>query len=221
MTLPISGRAGEVQPDSATRGGAVRRIERLRADASDCTACPLFATATQTVFGEGPADATMMLVGEIPGDHEDLEGHPFVGPAGQLLRRALTEAGLAAERVYLTNAVKHFKFEQRGKRRLHKKPSRSEMLACRPWLEGELGAVDPVVVVALGVTAATSLLGKPATVSRLRGRALPWPGPGSLVVTIHPSAAIRATDGPARDKAVAGLVADLRFARDLVPLPRR
>ena len=200
---------------------ATARIGRLRADASDCTACPLFAAATQTVFGEGPADAPMMLVGEVPGDHEDLEGHPFVGPAGQLLRRALDDAGVAVERLYLTNAVKHFKFEQRGKRRLHKKPSRSEMVACRPWLEQELAVVDPLVVVALGVTAATSLLGRPATISKLRGQALPWEGPGSLVVTIHPSAALRATDGPTRSEVVAGLTADLRFAQDLVRGPRR
>src|SRR6516165_2165306 len=134
-------------------------LTRVREDSKDCRACDLYKHATQTVFGEGPATATMMLIGEQPGDAEDLSGHPFVGPAGHLLDRALAEAGIDRRAVYLTNAVKHFKFEPRGKRRIHKKPRVSEIAACRPWLDAEIGLVKPRVIVCLGATAAQALLG--------------------------------------------------------------
>jgi uracil-DNA glycosylase family protein len=169
-------------------------IAELRAAAVDCTACPLYAPATQTVFGEGPEDARLMLVGEAPGDREDLEGHPFVGPAGSLLRRVMTEIGLAPDEAFMTNAVKHFKFVQRGKRRIHQKPTTEEVTACHPWLEQELAVLRPRLVVALGATAARALTGRPVTISKVRGRLLDWDGPGSLMITVHPSAVLRADD---------------------------
>jgi uracil-DNA glycosylase len=176
----------------------VRRVDgtiaELRAAAVDCTACPLYAPATQTVFGEGPEDARLMLVGEAPGDREDLEGHPFVGPAGSLLRRVMTEIGLAPDEAFMTNAVKHFKFVQRGKRRIHQKPTTEEVTACHPWLEQELAVLRPRLVVALGATAARALTGRPVTISKVRGRLLDWDGPGSLMITVHPSAVLRADD---------------------------
>jgi DNA polymerase len=191
-------------------------LDDVRAEARSCTACPLYLPATQTVFGEGPADASMVLVGEQPGDQEDVEGLPFVGPAGRLLRVVLDRIGLPAERLYVTNAVKHFKFEPRGKRRIHQKPNRTEMVACHPWLEAELAIVEPKVVVALGVTAASSLLGKTVVLRKVRGVVDTWPGPGRLVATIHPSAVLRAEPGPAREEAEAGLVADLTEAKRLL-----
>jgi DNA polymerase len=197
---------------AGTEGG----LDRLRSDARSCTACPLYLPATQTVFGEGLVGAPMMLVGEQPGDQEDVEGLPFVGPAGRLLRALLDRIDLPAEQLYVTNAVKHFKFEQRGKRRIHQKPNRTEMVACRPWLEAELAVVQPKVVVALGVTAASSLLEKTVVLRKVRGLVPAWPGPGQLVVTIHPSAILRAEPGPARDDAERGLVADLTEAKRLL-----
>jgi DNA polymerase len=158
----------------------------------------------------------MALVGEQPGDQEDVEGQPFVGPAGRLLRALLDRIGLRADRLYVTNAVKHFKFEQRGKRRIHQKPNRTEIVACRPWLETELAIVQPKVVVALGVTAASSLLEKTVVLRKERGLVERWPGPGQLVVTIHPSAILRAEPGPVREEAEAGLVADLTEAKRLL-----
>src|SRR5205085_884376 len=145
-------------------------LTNLRAEAADCRACPLWRNATQTVFGEGPARARLMLVGEQPGDKEDLAGKPFVGPAGQMLDRALAEAGIDREKVYVTNAVKHFKFVPRGKIRLHQKPSTPEIRACRPWYERELAAVQPELVVAMGATAAQSVLGKITPVNKSRGK---------------------------------------------------
>jgi uracil-DNA glycosylase family protein len=169
-------------------------IAELRAAAVDCTACPLYAPATQTVFGEGPEDARLVLVGEAPGDREDLEGHPFVGPAGSLLRRVMTEVGLGPGDAFMTNAVKHFKFVQRGKRRIHQKPTTEEVTACHPWLEQELAVLRPRLVVALGATAARALTGRPVTISKVRGRLLDLDGPGSLMITVHPSAVLRADD---------------------------
>jgi DNA polymerase len=203
----------ESTPVTPAGNGDELELDALRAQAASCTACPLYRDATQTVFGAGAPDAELMLVGEVPGDREDLDGHPFVGPAGQLLRQAIGEAGISAASVYMTNAVKHFKFEERGKRRLHKRPNRTEMSACRPWLEAELAAVHPRVVVALGVLAATSLSGRPAVISKLRGREVNWSGPGVLLVTVHPSAVLRTPRGHEFDTAFAGLVADLRMAR--------
>jgi uracil-DNA glycosylase len=189
-------------------------LEALRRAAADCHGCPLHRAATQTVFGEGDAGARLVLVGEQPGDQEDRRGHPFVGPAGKVLTRALDDAGIDPAEAYVTNAVKHFKFEQAGpgKRRIHKAPNLREMTACRPWLAAELRLVDPDVVVALGATAGKDLLGADFRVTAERGRPLPLPvvdGEAVVVATIHPSAVLRATD---RDAMYAGLVADLRVA---------
>ena len=183
----------------------------LRRDAAGCTRCPLYADATQTVFGEGRL-GSIMLVGEQPGDREDLAGRPFVGPAGRLLRELLTEAGIDPERVYLTNAVKHFKWRPRGTRRIHDKPSWSEVRACGHWLGLELAVVRPSLVVCLGATAAQALLGRDARVGALRGEQLELPGGQRALVTIHPSAVLRADD---RDEMRAGLLADLELAREL------
>ncbi len=193
-----------------------RSLDRLRREAMGCAACPLYLHATQTVFGEGPASAPLVMVGEQPGDQEDRQGHPFVGPAGGVLSQALAEVGLGHDGVYLTNAVKHFKFEERGKRRIHKKPNRTEIVACRPWLTSELSVIDPEVVVALGVTAATALLERGAVLKDLRGHPVPWKGPGQLVATIHPSAVLRAEPGADREDMYRGLVTDLRLAMELL-----
>jgi uracil-DNA glycosylase family protein len=174
-----------------------------------CTNCPLYRDATATVFGEGPAPAPVMLVGEQPGDHEDLEGHPFVGPAGHLLDEALAEAGIDRRTAYVTNAVKHFKWTPRGKRRLHQKPNGSEIAACLPWLEAELERVRPEVVVGLGATAARALLGPSFRMTQHRGEFVAWERAPRLTVTLHPSAVLRTTDPAARAAARAGLVADL------------
>ncbi|CAN5224878.1 hypothetical protein BH10PSE15_BH10PSE15_16380 [soil metagenome] len=177
-----------------------------------CTRCPLHEHATQTVFGEGPVDAAMMFVGEQPGDQEDLAGRPFVGPAGQLFDRALAEAKIDRATVYVTNAVKHFKFEQRGKRRIHAKPDAGEITACRWWIEQEHALVRPKVTVALGASAARSLLGKAVTISRERGRALDLPGGGTAWITVHPSFLLRLPDPAARNEEYARFVADLKAA---------
>jgi len=187
-------------------------LDELREGARQCQACPLYADATQTVVGEGPDDARVMLVGEQPGDQEDVQGHPFVGPAGKVLRQLLDEVGLPIERCYLTNAVKHFKFEQRGKRRIHQRPNRAETTACHPWLAAELALVAPRVVVALGVVAASSLLEGNVVLRDVRGRALEWSGPGELVVTAHPSSLLRTDDPAQREAARDAVLGDLRLA---------
>jgi uracil-DNA glycosylase len=190
--------------------GSVRRA------AEACQACHLYKNATQTVFGEGPSKAEVMLVGEQPGDAEDLAGHPFVGPAGQLLDRALAEAGLDRRRVYVTNVVKHFKWEPRGKRRIHAKPNSAEIAACRPWLETEILLVKPRVLVCLGATAAQALLGRAFRVSRQRGTFLPSPLAPRVTATVHPSSILRAPDDDARRGEMRRFVADLtRVARGL------
>jgi DNA polymerase len=176
-----------------------------------CRGCDLYACATQPVFGEGPEKARVMLVGEQPGDQEDLRGRPFVGPAGQLLDRALREAGIDRPAVYVTNAVKHFKFEERGKRRIHKKPSGMEVAACRPWLTEEMERVAPEVVVALGATAALSLGGRDFAIQKERGRMLPMAGGRQLLITVHPSFLLRLPD-EAREAEFARFVQDLRLA---------
>jgi len=181
----------------------------LRAAAAHCTACPLYAHATQTVFGEGPAHARLVLVGETAGDREDIEGRPFVGPAGHLLDRCLVEAGLDREKVYVTNVVKHVKWTQRGKRRLHGKPNASEIRACRPWLEAELALVKPKVVVLLGATAAQALLGSGFRVTRERGKPVTSPFAQVTLATVHPSSLLRADDKD-RAREIARFVADLR-----------
>lgn len=188
----------------------------LKAAAAACTACELHGPATQTVFGRGPAHARMMLVGEQPGDIEDQRGAPFVGPAGRLLVAALEEAGIDKASVYVTNAVKHFRFTPSASgRRIHQTPDRVHMVACRPWLTAELREVNPRVIVLLGATAGKTLLGADFRVTRLRGQVLDGPqGSGAKVVpTIHPSAVLR-TDPAERDTARAGLVADLVVARE-------
>jgi DNA polymerase len=190
------------------------RLGELRAAAATCTACDLHARATQTVFGEGPRGAALLLVGEQPGDQEDRAGHPFVGPAGGILDRALTDAGIDRGDVYVTNAVKHFKWKPRGKRRLHDKPNRKEMVACKQWLDAELEAVDPEVIVLLGATAGQALFGATFRVGAARGQVLDLDG-DPVVATVHPSAVLRAADGPDRDELYDGLVADLRRAAEL------
>ena len=190
-----------------------KELERVRRDAESCRRCDLFRNATQTVFGEGRAGATMMLVGEQPGDTEDEEGRPFVGPAGMLLREVLAEVGLDERRLYVTNAVKHFKWRPQGKRRIHDKPDWSEVRACDHWLRLELELVRPRVLVCLGATAAQALLGREARVTALRGRVLEPEGlERRTVVTFHPSAILRA--GQRRREMRAGLADDLVVARD-------
>jgi uracil-DNA glycosylase len=196
---------------------AASDIARMARDADGCRACDLWRDATQAVFGEGPPDAALMLVGEQPGDHEDLEGRPFVGPAGRVLDEALLAAGIERERVYVTNAVKHFKWRARGKRRIHDKPNRAEVAACRQWLDGELAIVAPQVLVLLGATAAQALLGTGFRVTRERGRPIDDTGfAAHVVATVHPSAIVRIRDRDERAEAERGLADDLRTAAELV-----
>lgn len=173
-------------------------LSELREQALQCRNCPLWEPATQTVFGEGPEEAAILFVGEQPGDQEDLQGRPFVGPAGQLFDRALAEAGIDRRQIYVTNAVKHFKFEPRGRRRIHQKPDYKEVLACKPWLQGELAAVRSPTVVALGATAAQALIGRGVTIGRERGRFQPYPPDRHLFVTVHPSYLLRLPDPDAQ-----------------------
>jgi DNA polymerase len=193
-----------------------RSITALRQAAAGCRACPLYKNATQTVFGEGPADADVIFVGEQPGDSEDREGHPFIGPAGQLLDRALEEAGIDRGKVYITNAVKHFKWEPRGKRRLHQKPNSRDMASCRPWLEAELSILRPRVLVAFGGTAAQTLLGNSVRVLRDRGQILESEFCAQTIVTVHPSSLLRAPNEEARAEAYALFVRDLCFIEQAI-----
>jgi uracil-DNA glycosylase family protein len=204
------------RPEGAERYLPDRRsLRRMREAAQSCRGCDLWRHATQTVFGEGPAHADLVLVGEQPGDKEDLQGHPFVGPAGRLLDRGLESAGIDARAVYRTNAVKHFKWEPRGKRRIHKKPSRWEVAACRPWLVAELEALTPRVLVLLGATAAQALFGPSFRVTRERGQEHPGPGGARALATIHPSAILRA-NAEDREHEMGLFVADLRTAAALL-----
>ncbi len=192
---------------------AVAFPDELKAATDRCRDCPIGAQATQSVVGEGSARARLMLVGEQPGDQEDLQGRPFVGPAGRLLDQALAQLGWPREAVFITNAVKHFKFELRGKRRIHKSPAQQEIAACLHWLEDEIAAVDPAAIVALGATAARALTGRPVAVMRERGQWLAHPGDARpVLVTLHPSALLRLR-GPERDAAYARWLDDLRPAR--------
>lgn len=193
-------------------GNGESEWQALRAEAMDCTRCPLFRPATQTVFGEGPVDAPLMLVGEQPGDREDLAGRPFVGPAGRLLDSALAAAGIDRERIYLTNAVKHFKFELRGKRQLHARPDAGEIEACRWWLDHERVIVRPRVIVALGATAAHSLFGRSVTVRDMRGTLQRLAQGEAAYVTIHPSFLLRLRDRTQAQHEFKRFVADLRQA---------
>jgi uracil-DNA glycosylase family protein len=187
--------------------------EAVRAEAMHCTRCDLYKYATQTVFGEGPLDARILFVGEQPGDREDLAGRPFVGPAGRLFDQALEEAGIDRGRTYVTNAVKHFKFERRGKRRIHQKPDGGEIAACRWWLEQELALVRPPLTVALGATAARALFGKVVTISSLRGRGHALPEGGEAWATVHPSFLLRVRDDREAQYA--------RFVEDLARIGKR
>jgi len=186
---------------------ALKAWEAVRAEAAHCTRCDLYKCATQTVFGEGALDGRILFVGEQPGDQEDLAGRPFVGPAGQMFDKALAEAGIDRGRTYVTNAVKHFKFVRRGKRRIHDKPDGGEIAACRWWLQQELALIRPPLTVALGATAARSLFGKVVTISALRGRGHKLPEGGEAWVTVHPSFLLRVRDG--REAEYARFVDDL------------
>jgi uracil-DNA glycosylase len=195
----------ELLPDRPT-------LPSVRGTAKGCKACDLYLRGTQTVFGEGPSRAEIMFVGEQPGDAEDLAGHPFVGPAGKLLDRALEQAGIDRASVYLTNVVKHFKWEPRGKRRIHKKPNAGEIGACRPWLEMEIALVKPRVLILLGATAAQALLGSGFKVSRQRGERVDSPLAPVVTATVHPSSILRAPDEEARREEMRQFVADLKKA---------
>jgi uracil-DNA glycosylase len=192
-------------------------IQALRKAALSCRGCDLYARATQTVFGEGPAHAGLVLVGEQPGDREDQEGHPFVGPAGQLLDRALEAAGIDRAQAYVTNVVKHFKWERgSGKRRIHSKPNEIEIRACRPWLEAELDRLRPRVLVCLGATAAQALLGRSFRITVSRGQWIPSPLAPHVLATAHPSSVLRMRTDREREAAMAALIDDLRIVAPFV-----
>jgi uracil-DNA glycosylase len=192
-------------PDSSS-------LNVIREAARGCTACRLYKRGTQTVFGEGPKGAPLMLVGEQPGDYEDVAGKPFVGPAGKILDRALEEAGIERDEVYVSNVVKHFKWEPRGKRRIHQKPNSREIAACRPWLEAELRVVKPKLLVCLGATAAQAIFGRSFRVTRERGKVLESQFAAKVVATVHPSSLLRQPDDESREREYGHFVADLRVA---------
>ena len=187
-------------------------LKEVAEAAKKCTACHLYKRATQTVFGEGPKHATMLLIGEQPGDYEDLAGKPFVGPAGKIMDRALEEAGIDRKDVYVTNAVKHFKWEPRGKRRIHQKPNSREIAACKPWLEAELRLVKPKLVVCLGATSGQAIFGPSFRVTRERGKVLSSKLAPRVVATVHPSSLLRQPDEESREREYAHFVSDLRVA---------
>jgi len=187
-------------------------LAEVREAAAECTACHLYKRATQTVFGEGPKGAAIMLVGEQPGDYEDVSGRPFVGPAGKIMDQALGEAGIDRSQVYVTNAVKHFKWEPRGKRRIHQKPNSREIAACRPWLEAEVRIVKPKLVVAMGATAAQTIFGPTFRVTRERGKVLSSKLAPRVLATVHPSSLLRQPDEKSRQREYKHFVADLRGA---------
>ncbi len=196
---------------------ATNKVVDVRIAAQQCQACDLWETATQTVFGEGPSKSKIMLIGEQPGDQEDRAGHPFVGPAGRLLRQAMTEAGMEPSQVYLTNVVKHFRWSaaQRGKKRIHKKPRSFEIHACRPWLDAELRIVKPKVLVCLGATAAQSLLGRTFSVTHQRGQLVNSPLAAFVIATVHPSSILRAPDEESRHEQMQAFIRDLRTVAGL------
>lgn len=191
-------------------------LQSARDAAKDCHACDLWKRGTQTVFGEGKSHARVMLVGEQPGHKEDLQGRPFVGPAGALLDKALEEAGIDRRDTYVTNAVKHFKWEPRGKRRIHKKPNSLEIAACRPWLDAEIELINPQVIVCLGATAAQALLGRSFRVTQQRGQVLPFHGAAHIVATVHPSSILRAPDDESRRREYELFVKDLKAVTNVL-----
>jgi uracil-DNA glycosylase family protein len=203
-------RAAEPTRSAADFLPAERTLQALVEASKGCRGCDLFEHATQTVFGEGPSRAQLMLIGEQPGDREDREGHPFVGPAGQLLDRALETAGIDRTTVYVTNAVKHFKFEPRGKRRIHKKPNAEEIRACNPWLEAELDAVRPKILVCLGATAAQAVIGRTFKVTQHRGEFVDTPLEPLVTATVHPSSILRSPDDSTRATETEAFIRDLR-----------
>lgn len=207
LVPPAEPRPGQPVPELLP---ARPTLPRVRAVARGCKACDLYKRGTQTVFGEGPSKAAIMLVGEQPGDAEDLAGHPFVGPAGQLLDRALAEAGIDRTQVYVTNVVKHFKWEPRGKRRIHEKPNAGEIGACRPWLDTEISLVKPRALICLGATAAQALLGRTFKVTQQRGTFLVSPLAPLVSATVHPSSILRAPDDETRREEMRAFVDDLR-----------
>jgi DNA polymerase len=190
----------------------IKSLKALREAEADCTRCPLYKNATQVVTGEGPARARIMLVGEQPGDQEDKQGKPFVGPAGTILEQALEDAGIARAEVFITNAVKHFKFEPRGKRRLHKRPNAYEIDRCHHWFEFELALVKPELVVALGASAVRGICGRPLAINKIRGRAMPLAGGRQMLATVHPSYILRIRDETDKHEQFRRLVADLKIA---------
>lgn len=204
--------APELSYDASPFVPRTSSTKTLRAAAKDCRGCPLYRNATQTVFGAGAVRASIVIVGEQPGDMEDRAGKPFIGPAGKLLDRALEEAGISRDEAYVTNAVKHFKFEPRGKIRLHQKPTVAELKACNPWLRAELDAIRPDVVVCLGATAARSVLERNVRIGVERGKKLPGPSGLGVIVTSHPSAILRMPEKAAREEAFHKLVSDLTVA---------
>src|SRR6202034_1139668 len=199
----------------------IKSLRRLAQAEEACTRCPLYRDATQAVPGEGPSDAAFMLVGEQPGDREDVAGKPFVGPAGRILDEALRDAGIAREETFVTNAVKHFKHEMRGKRRLHKRPNNYEIERCKIWLDWERNLVKPSTIIALGVTAARSLTGRTVPIGQVRGKAVAMADGTLLVVTIHPSALLRIEDDDKRHAAYRSFVADLKAATGAVKMARK
>lgn len=208
--------SGRARRGNTTEGTAAPLIparatlSKLQQAARGCQACPLWKSGTQTVFGEGSREAKVVFVGEQPGNDEDLAGKPFLGPAGKLLDKALVEAGIAREEVYVTNVVKHFKWEPQGKRRIHKKPNAREIAACRPWLDAELDLLKPEVVVCLGATAAQALLGREFKVTQRRGEIMETSFAKRVVATVHPSSILRAPDEQARHEAYENFVTDLK-----------
>jgi probable DNA metabolism protein len=212
--VPRQATLWQPEPTEVPQAGS---LKALKAEAAGCRRCPLYKNATQTVFGEGAAHAPVVFVGEQPGDQEDLAGKPFVGPAGQMFDRALAEAGIDRKRVYVTNAVKHFKYEPRGKRRIHQKPNNAEIDACRWWLDGELKLIKPQVTVALGATAARSLTGRAVTISRERGRIADLGNGRSGLITVHPSFLLRLPDPEAKAREYARFVDDLRVVAGKLP----
>jgi DNA polymerase len=206
--LQIDGSAAALVPDRPT-------LPNLKKAAAECKACPLWQTGTQTVFGEGAAKADVVFVGEQPGDQEDLAGRPFVGPAGKLLDKALVEAGIKRDHVYVTNVVKHFKWQARGKRRIHQKPNWSEIAACRPWLDAELAVLGPRVLVCLGATAAQALLGRDFRVSKQRGELVDSPLADKVIATVHPSSILRG-DPETREAEYNEFVRDLKTVAKLI-----
>ena len=217
-TKPIAGVERPANKHAVATGSAADfvpsnpTLPTLRAAAMKCRGCHLWTLGTQTVFGEGPKGARVMIVGEQPGDQEDRAGHPFVGPSGKLLDRALEEAGIERGDVYVTNAVKHFKWErgEKSARRIHKKPNDAEIRACHPWLEEEIRLVQPQVVVCLGATAAQAIMGKSFRVTKERGRAVKSPSAGTVIATVHPSSVLRAPDAAARAQAERDFMSDIK-----------